>query len=249
MYIFRSQGFRYFIAFFIGAVLGVLYFLSALAANADTTQTVSIAGTGQVIVKGARIVRVSDRRITAVSGWGASEIRWNVELSGTTRFDPASRLETVAEEFHVGDTIGFSGRLNKNVSGPSVYGAIVRNESVIQSAVTLQGVVLTSTFDTLLVQTETGTSTIYIGNGTIMTKNGDSAQPGDAQPGDIVRAVGTLDTRSHVLSAERVTSWLDEQALPDIPPVIPNEAPATANAWLNSIVAWVALRRGVLSVR
>lgn len=243
MHFFRSLKIKHAIAFGIGAAVGVLYLMSAIAANADTVAGVSIAGNGTTVVRGAVVTQITGNEITAQTSWGSAKITWKVIVSGTTRFAPArNNKEALSSIVKKGEVIGFSGQMNANSAIPAVTATMVRNESVLQSAVILDGNVLETTDDSLLIQTDSGTSTVRIGTGTIMTKDGNRAQLADLIPGETVKAFGTLNTRSQMLTAERVIS----ASLPEIPNT---GAETTKSGFMATLATWWRIGSAVLSIR
>ncbi len=241
MHFLRSKKLHHAIAFCVGAGIGVLYFMSAIAANADTVAGVSIAANGQTIVRGARVTHVSKDEIIAVSEWGKATMQWKIEVSGTTKFAPARVGQLLTDLVRVGETIGFSGLMDERTAVPTLYASMIRNETVMQSASVLDGSVVGTEGGRVLVATETGTSTILIGTGTIMTKDGNHADISDLNPGETVKAFGTFNARERELQAERVLL----RSLPEIP----NTGSATKRSVFDSIVAWFRSKSSTLSVR
>lgn len=246
MHLFQSLKIRHAIAFGIGAAIGVLYVLSAIAANADTVTGVSMAGNGQTMVKGARVTAVSGDIISATSEWGAAKIQWKIQVLGKTRFSPAREHEKLSEDIRVGETIGFSGMLDQKSTTPLIYASSVRDETVMQMASVLTGNVVDTGSDVFTVQTDTGTSTVRVSTGTIMTKDGNRAGPLDLFPGEEVKAFGTFNSRLRILEAERIVAV--SAMLPKIPNTGTPEQ-AQKKTVFESIVAWLNLHRGALSVR
>ncbi len=242
MHIFRSLKIKHSIAFGIGAAIGVLYLMSAIAANAETLGSVSVAGNGKTIVRGAKVMHISGNEITAVTTWGAAKIQWKILVTGSSRFLPERIDEKLTDMIKVGETIGFSGQMDQKSAAPLIYASLVRNESVLQSAAILDGSVIETSTDGFVVQTETGTSSIRIGTGTIMTKDGNRVRLKDLVPGETVKAFGTLNTKSRMLSAERVVS----ASLPQIPNT---GAPVEKSSFIDSIVAWIRLGSSALTLR
>ncbi len=237
----RSEKFRFIIAFLIGAAVGVLYFMSVLTANADTVSGVSIAGNGQVIVKGAHVVSVIGNDIRVSIEWGNTRMQWTVVVSGTSRLTPARDHEALSDDIRPGQIIGFSGLLDQRASSVTVLASSVRNESILQSAAVLDGSIIESSSDGWVVQTDTGTSTIRVSSGTIMTKDGNRASLGDLELGARVKAFGTFNAKSRVLDAQRIVSI----SLPGIP----NTGAPQKTGFLAAVAAWLGLKGGTLSVR
>lgn len=239
MRLLRSGKIRHAIAFGLGAAIGVLYFMSSLNAYADSG--ISIAGNGQVIVRGAKVVQVSGNEITAQTQWGGAKMIWKVVVSGSTRFTPARDHEELANDVHVHEFIAFSGLINQRVAAPTVLAMMVRNESVVQSATIIDGSVVGYDDSGLIVDTENGTSTIRIGTGTIMTRDGNQAHVNDLALGETVKAFGTFNLRSRTLDAQRVISI----SFPDIP----NTGAQVKQGVFASIVAWFRQSGSLFSVK
>lgn len=230
MHLFRSVKIRHAIAFGIGAAVGTIYFLSVIAAHAARITGVSIAGNGQTIVNGAIVMHVRKAEITAVSRWGATRIQWRIIPTGSTRFTPQRNDQALTEFVHLGEVIGFSGTLDQKMAAPTLYASMIRNETVVQRSVVLDGNVINTDSAGVLVVTDTGTSTVRISTGTILTRDGNRASIADLQPGEQVKAFGTFNARERVLDAARVVS----ASLPHIP----NTGEPEKRNVLGSILAW-----------
>lgn len=242
MHFFRSLKIKHSIAFGIGAAVGVLYFMSAIAANADTVAGVTVAGNGKTVVRGAKVIKIAGSEVTAVSEWGAAKIQWRILVTGSTKFSPASSDRSIASVIQVGDLVGFSGQMDQKSQTPLIYASVLKNETIMQSASVLNGNVLEAAGNTLIVQTENGTSTIRVGTGTIMTRDGNRVRVKDLTAGETIKAFGTFNTRSRLLSAERIVS--------ETLPLIPNTGAAVEkSSMFDHIVAWLSRGRSALTVR
>ncbi len=241
MYLFRSYKIKHAIAFGVGAAIGMIYFMSVLTANADVIGGISIAGNGQTVVHGARVIEVTDSEIIARSTWGASTIQWKISVSGSTRFSPATEKHPLKEFIHIGETVGFSGQLNTFAEKTTVDAYMLRNESVVQAATILDGTLLSSTASEFMVQTESGTSTIALSQGTIITQDGNRVAAADLLPGETIKAFGTFNNRTRILEADRVGTV----SLPKIP----NTGAPQKRGLFAHIVSWLRLGSSVLSVR
>lgn len=230
---------RYTIAFLIGAVLGLAYFASAVAANADTSQ-VSIAANGQTTIRGAEVIRVSPNEILAITTWGSAKVQWRIRTSGSTRYIPETSSSEMTKLIRVGHTIGFSGAIDAYSASPTVNASVVRNESFVQSGMIIGGSVMSSTDSEIVVQTDTGTSTISVSTGTIMTLDGEPIAASDLQRGYLIKAFGTLNSIRRELAAERVTVALGEQSIAQ---------EASRPGMLASFMAWLKGGSRTYSVR
>ncbi len=233
MQFFRSHFFRHAVAFAIGAAVGMIYFLSTISANADTLPNISIAPSGQVSVKGALITQVGKDRVIAVSKWGGTKIVWTVAVTRASKFSPDHDSGPLSSVVSVGDRIGFSGQLDQKNGAFIVYPSHVRNESVMQESSIVSGNVVESAPNALVVSTENGTSTILIGTGTLMTRNGNKAIVADLVPGETVKAFGTFNTRERTLAANRIVSVSEEL------PKIPNTGARSSPNLFSRIMTWL----------
>ncbi len=241
MNIIRSQGFKYFVAFTIGAIIGLAYFASVVTANAQgVASQVSIAASGQVQVKGARIVKIDGNQITAVTEWGTSKMQWQVKVSGSTRFSPQAESRDAIAALKVGHMIGFSGSMDTGSGDLTVYAGVFRNESLVQSSMISGGSVISSSGTSILIQTPSGTSTILLTPGTIITLDGNAAKPDLILPGSQIKAFGSLNIELSEITADRVTA---------ISPQAPQTDMQTKQGILQSIVAWFSMRGSSISVR
>ena len=233
MTILRSHAFKRALAIGIGAGIGILYALSAIAANADTVPTVSISGTGQLTVRGASVASVHGDEIVAVSKWGTTKITWKIAVTNATRIVPDRSERPVSELFSVGDSVGFVGQLDQRGSAFTVYPTTLRNETVVRDSTVLNGSVIEATDDGLLIATETGTSTILVGTGTIMTKDGNKARSSDMLPGETLKAFGTFNVQDRVLIATRIVSITEPL------PKIPNTRAPRETGWFSRVMSWI----------
>ncbi len=239
MHFFKSSTFRHVVVAIIGAVIGVLYFGNALTAYADTQASVSIAANGQTIVHGAQVTSVTGAEIRATSKWGPAKVEWIIHVTGATNFEP----EQAAEQpyVQVGDKIGFSGLLDMQAASLSVRAGTLWNESILQEGTSLEGVVLSVATDDVLVQTNTGTSTIQVTAGSIVTMNGNKGYLSNLVPGDTVKAYGTFNTRTRVLESQTV-GWYSQ-------PVSESLALVQKQGFFESIIGWFRLDGSPLSIR
>jgi hypothetical protein len=241
MFIFRSRVTRYGFAFFLGAIIGTMYAMSAIAANADEIPSqISVAQNGVTMVKGATITKIQGNEITAVTTWGKTKMQWRVIVTGSTRMTPSTESKKMLASLRVGHTIGFSGSLDMRSGAPTIFAGALKNESMLLKSTVVGGSVLAIDGPRLVVQTQNGTSTVVTSTGTITTMDGDTAKLADLVPGMLVNVTGTLNTLSKELKAERVSA---------LTPGVPhrNEAPQPT-VWDN-ILGWIATRGGALSVR
>lgn len=238
----RSQKVRYVLAFVVGSIMGIAFFMSVITAHADeVVSQVSIAGNGVTMVKGARVVKIVGNEITATTQWGASRMTWRIMVSGTTRSSPQADSRAAIKGLKSGHMIGFAGVLDRRASVPTVYASSLRNESVIQRERVISGDVISTGTESLIIQTDAGTSSIRIGTGTISTMNGDTASLSDIVAGTRITAVGTLNILKGELRADRVTAVSPDSSLQSAAPV--------REGIFATLVTWLSARSGALSVR
>ncbi len=242
MHIVRSHTFKRALAIGIGAAVGILYAFSAIAANAESMPNVMIAHNGQVAVRGATVTSVHGDEIIAISNWGTSKIVWKIEVTSATRLVPERTEERLSSIIQPHEIIGFSGLIDQRGGAFVVYASTVRNESVMHDATVLDGSVIDSGSDHFVMQTENGTSTIVVGTGTIMTKDGNKALLADLVPGAAIKAFGTLNVRERVLTASRVVSVTEQL------PKMPNTGNVEQSGWFHRVMAWIG-QGGPLSAK
>ena len=95
-------------------------------AEEHTGSSVSIAPSGQIIVKGARVTSVSGSTFTAETGWGAARMSWSIQTSGSTRFTPDLGSAATVARIKVGHTVSFTGTLNGSIAKPTVNASSTR---------------------------------------------------------------------------------------------------------------------------
>lgn len=75
---------------------------------------INIANDGSVVVRGARVVEVSDNTITADISWGSAGFVWIAETSRITKFiNNQGQKQTIAD-VKVGDIVTITGKLIKS---------------------------------------------------------------------------------------------------------------------------------------
>lgn len=217
---------------------------SAHAQEDSTGSSLSIAPSGQIIAKGARIISVSGNIITAETSWGAARVLWQLQTTGSTRFIPDLGSTATVSSMEKGQTISFTGTIHSGSAKPSVLVSSIKNEDLIRDAVSVLGTVESVDVDagTFVIRTQEGQTIVKVGGGTLMSKNGGYMRVDDIEVGDSTKATGTLDTTSGVLSAARITLKTTELA-----PQLEEEEPR--ESVFSSIMMWLQGSRGILSVR
>lgn len=218
---------------------------SAHAQEGERDSGLSIAPSGQIIAKGARVIAVTGNVLTVETTWGAAKISWTLQTTGSTKFTPDLGSTATVNSMKPGQTISFSGTISPGSAKPTVLAASLKNDDLIREAVSVLGRVesVDTEGGTFVVRTQDGETTVRVGGGTLMSKDGGYMNIRDIEVGDSSRATGTLDTTSGVLSAARITLKTGE------PVVVAEDAGDTQESMLASLMLWLKGSRGILSVR
>jgi hypothetical protein len=234
-----SRAFLAFLAFCLVFAWGTV------AVHADEAgSSLSIAPSGQIIVKGARVVSVYGSTIVAETGWGAAKLSFAVQTSGSTRFVPELSSAQALAAIRPGHSISFSGELSGSLARPTVLATVVKDTELVQESVAMNGKVKSvdvgnSTF--VLVGTG-GDVTVHVPSSALMSRNGNHAEIADVQIGDSARVQGVLDSRSGVLTASRASLVIEKNETPDV-------AQEPKEGILSALIGWLRGSRGILSVR
>ncbi len=221
----------------------VLFIALGLAVNAHAAESnITIASSGQVIVRGAKVVAVSGSAITARTTWGASSLTWSVRTSGSTKFYPAGSTST--ETLHaikIGDEVSFSGALDTNAPGLAVRATVFKDESLVGTVQSIPGTVTEVNADgsTLTVTTEDGPIKVIITRGTILTLDGDTVDIEDVRVGDKLQVSGSRNMVSNVLTADRLALYTPDDAIVAV----------ESGGFFSNIYSWLMGTRGALSTR
>jgi len=224
-------------------ICALLLAWSSNVAYADTTATaqMSIAPSGQVIVRDAKVVSISGTTITVRSSWGAFGIVWTVETTGSTRFVPGAIASADAlKAIEVGDLIGFSGELDTAAGKATVRATVVRDAALQQDATTSVGTVLSinTSNRTFTLSEKDATTTVAMASGTLMTRDGNAATLSDLKVDDNVKVIGSLNTVTRTLTADRIT-W--KSAVESVR--------APSGGIFSGLMAWLEGSRGLFSSR
>jgi hypothetical protein len=198
------------LVFFVMAA-GLSFAWTTNAARADSLKPasqVSIASSGQVIVKGATVTSVSGNTITARVAWGSMSFIWTVTTDGSTHFSPATSSSAALKAIKIGDTIAFTGDIDTSVYNPTVIASVVKDTDLQKESVTEVGSLLNvdQNNKNFTVATSAGTTTVSVDSGTIMTLDGNNASLADMQTGVDIQIIGSLNTATNTMLAQRV-SW------------------------------------------
>ena len=226
---------------FLAMMSGLVFAWTANIAHADTASPqISIASTGQVIVRDAKVVYTSGNTITARSSWGAMEIAWTVITSGSTRFVPDADSSLAIKSIKAGDLIDFSGEIDSSSGFATVHARVVKDNALQKEAVTQTGTVLAidTAGRTFTMEYAGATTTVVLTRGTIMTRDGNEAALGELTVGDTIKVIGSLNTITRTLKAERA-GWKSATQTVVGPP----------GGIFSGLVGWLEGSRGLFSVR
>lgn len=211
-------------------------------AHADELSQLTIAPTGQVMVRGAVVTAVDGYTVTATSKWGSASLQWSVQTTGSTAFIPRLSSADALKAIKVGDTIEFNGSIDSQSSSFAVTASSLRDTSLVDEDAAVSGQVISVMPDSgiFLINTGSGTTTVAVSPGAILTLGGDRTSLSDIEIGDTVNAWGSLNLRTQVLSATKASFSLST----------PSTVSASGGGGIfSSIIAWLSGSRGALSVR
>lgn len=224
---------------FLAMMSGLVFAWTANVAHADTAAPqVSIANTGQVIVRDAKVLYISGNTIVARSSWGAMEITWTIVTSGSTRFVPDADSTLAIKAIKAGDLIDFSGEIDASSGLASVRARVVKDNALQKESVTQTGTVLSidTAGRTFTMEYAGATTTVVLTRGTIMTRDGNAASIGELAAGDTIKVIGSLNTITHTLKAERA-GWNSAAQTVISPP----------GGMFSGLLGWLEGSRGLFS--
>ncbi|MDB5238097.1 MAG: hypothetical protein JWM46_367 [Candidatus Kaiserbacteria bacterium] len=208
-------------------------------AHADTGSSsgqVSIASSGQVIVKDAVVTAVYGDVIMVSSRWGAFSMNWTINTTGSTRFQPNATSTAALKLIKIGDTISFSGYLDTSASSPTVNATMVKDTAIQRESVTERGAVTGIDATKATVTLADGT-TVFTNGGTILTLDGNYATLDQLAVGIEIEVIGSLNTKDHTLVAQRLSWKTPSQS------VVPTRA-----GMISGFFSWLLGSRGALSI-
>jgi hypothetical protein len=229
----------------IAATLCATWAVNAAHA-AEVASSLTIAPTGQVIIKGARVTGISGSTIFAETGWGKARIAFTVQTSGSTRFFPDMGSTYALGAIEKGHTISFSGMLLGSLAKPTIAATVVKDAELLRDAVSVVGTVesVDAKSGSFVLRATDDETIVLVPAGAIMSRDGNYARVADIQVGDSGKATGTLDTTAGTLRASRVTIVAaQDESLPEVPNTGGKES------LVASIIAWLKGSRGILSIR
>ncbi len=210
----------------------------------EVGSSLSIAPSGQIIVKGARVVSVYGSTIVAETGWGVAKLSFAVQTSGSTRFVPELSSAQALAAIRPGHTISFSGELSGSLARPTVLATVVKDTELVQESVAMNGTVksVDAENSTFVLAGASGDVTVHMPLSALMSRNGNHAEISDVEIGDSAKVQGALDSRSGVLTASRVSLVVGKNEAPDV-------AQEPKEGMLSALIGWLRGSRGILSVR
>ncbi len=225
------------IIFFILAAALALAWSANLAHADEAGSQLSIAQSGQVIIREAKVIALSGDVITVATAWGATSMTWSVHTSGSTRFIPDAESSKAIKAIKIGHVVAITGELD--VTGRGIIRAsVVRDAALVKESAVVSGRVLSVGDGSFTIKDDSGTTTITVGTRTIITRDGNTADISELTSDDVVKVFGTLNTVTSTLSAERVT-WKRDIGVME----------KQSDGIFASILSWFKSSRGALSVR
>jgi|GEM_PF-2322507 len=222
----------------IGAALVFAYGANSAYAQEGVGSSLSIAPTGQVIVKGATVTAISGSTITASTKWGSTVLTWTVHTTGSTRFVPVIPSKEAIQKIKVGHSISFSGALATSLSRPTVNAAVVQDEDLVQQSVSVVGTVesIDTQAGSFVLKTDNGTTSVRVGTGVLMSRDGNNAKIGSIAIGDSAKATGTLEVSTRTLAAERISIKSGNVA-----------SAVVSDGMFASFINWLKSSRGIMT--
>lgn len=217
---------------------------TALVYADEAGSSLSIAPSGQIIVKGARVVSVYGSTIVAETGWGVAKISFAVQTSGSTRFVPELSSAQALAAIRPGHTISFSGELSGSLARPTVLATVVKDTELVQESVSVVGTVKSIDADNsiFILAGTNGDVTVQVPSSALMSRNGNHAEISDIEIGDSAKVQGALATDSKVLTASRASLVIRENEAPEV-------VEKTKEGMFSALIGWLRGNRGILSVR
>ena len=231
--------FRYIHFILAMAILVAAFGLASSALAASVEPSISIASSGQTIVRGARVTSVSGNVVTARTTWGSSTLSWSIRTSGSTKFYPADAISSdTLRAIQLGDIVSFSGERGMTGAGASARAASLKDDSLLLSIQSVRGTIteMNAENGTAVFTTEDGPHTIATSRITLVTLNGDPIELEDLAIGDTVQVSGTRNTISNVIAADRIALDKGGTAVQE-------------QGFFGNIFGWLMGARGDLSTR
>lgn len=233
---------RVFLAFL---VFSLVFVWGVSSVNAEEVgSSLSIAPSGQIIVKGARVVSVYGSTIVAETGWGVAKLSFAVQTSGSTRFVPELSSVQALSAIRPGHTISFSGELSGSLARPTVLATVVKDTELVQESVAMNGMVksVDAESSTFVLAGTSGDVTVHVPSSALMSRNGNRAEISDVEVGDSGKVQGTLDTGTEVLTASRAALAVGKNEAPEV-------VEESKEGMFSALIGWLRGSRGILSVR
>ncbi len=165
---------------------------------------VALNASGNVLVRGAKVIGISGSTLTVMTTAGASTLSWAVTADASTVFVTSSGSDSSLGAISVGDTVSFAGALSG--TGLTVKATAVKDWTLGANERSVSGTVKsTNSAGTSLVLDNHDNVTIQFTGSTLITLNGATTTFAAIQMGDKVKATGTVNGDATVLTAASVT--------------------------------------------
>ena len=177
---------------------------------------VAINASGNVLVRGAKVTGISGSTLTVTTTAGASTLSWAVTTDSSTVFVTSAGSGSSLAQISVGDTVSFAGVLTG--TGLSVKASAVKDWTLGANQRSISGTVqsVNSASTSLVLGNGNGKdndndkddkirATIQFTGSTLIVLNGATTTFASIQTGDKVKATGTMNEGSTVLTATMVT--------------------------------------------
>ena len=165
---------------------------------------VSITTDGKTIVRGARVIAVSDTTITAETLWNATSMTWTVRTDSDTNFIRKNGSGAGVGDISVGDYVSFSGQIASG-SAFTVDADVVKNWSLSEDRTVVSGIITDLNDGSFELATgNRGTITVDISSST--DYSGGINEWSDLRVGAKVVAYGSYDDDSETLEAVQIAA-------------------------------------------
>lgn len=246
------------IIFAIIACALVFSWTTNTASAQENGSALTIAPTGQVIVKDAVVTSVRGNTIMAQTVWGSATISFTINTTGSTRFVPTIGSIEALKAMKVGNTISFSGSLTGSFTSPTVDATVVKDTTLLERSASVLGTV--SSVDEgngiFTIESEGERTSIIVPPTALMSLDGGYATVRDIEAGASAKVVGSMDISSRTITAQRVTIVTSSDPTEIAEPGETSgpieegvsegiESPGV----ISSILNWLKGSRGMLSIR
>jgi hypothetical protein len=91
-------------------------------------QELHISNTGSMLLRGARVVSISDTEIKVSLSWASNDFVWKLNTRYNTTFISSIGDKQTLADIAVGDILTVTGTLSSNGAEPSIEADVVREE-------------------------------------------------------------------------------------------------------------------------